>query len=179
MAGLQKRSGPSAGEARASTPGRGGHVRGEAPVALYVHVPFCVSMCPYCDFVVVAGSASRGPRSLMPRFIDAVEHELALRAGALDERFGEPGSAGRSALSSLYLGGGTPSLLPTRALAELVGVVRARYGLRPGAEVTVEVNPGPDERGDLGAMRTLGVTRISIGAQSMDDGVLPSLGRRH
>src|SRR3954452_4518009 len=108
MAGIRERSGPSAGEAGPSPPRRGGDVGGEAPVALYVHVPFCVSMCPYCDFVVVAGSASRGPRSLMPRSIEAVLHELTLRADALDERFGKPGSAERSPLSSLYLGGGTP-----------------------------------------------------------------------
>jgi putative oxygen-independent coproporphyrinogen III oxidase len=151
----------------------------QPPAALYVHVPYCVSICPYCDFVVVAGSATRGPRTSIPRFVQAVARELTLRADALDAQFGQPGGAGRAPLASLYLGGGTPSLLPTQALAELIGVVRARYGLPSGAEVTVEVNPGPDERGDLQAMRDLGVSRISIGAQSMDDRDLPRLGRRH
>ena len=82
------------------------------PVALYIHFPFCVSLCPYCDFVVIAGSAARGPRNRIGQFVDAVQAELELRADALDAAFGAPGSDGRAALGSVYLGGGTPSLLP-------------------------------------------------------------------
>jgi oxygen-independent coproporphyrinogen-3 oxidase len=148
-------------------------------VALYVHVPFCVSICPYCDFVVVAGAATRGPRSSMSRYVAAVEVELALRANAVDDRFGAPGTPARPLLDSLYLGGGTPSLLPPESLVRLIGIVRSRFGLAPDAEVTVEANPGPDERGDLAAMREAGVTRLSIGAQSMHDDELRRLGRRH
>lgn len=105
--------------------------------------------------------------------------ELALRADALDAAFGEPGSANRPALRSLYLGGGTPSLLPAEAVAGLIEQVRARYGLAPDAEVTIEANPGPDERGDAAALAAAGVTRISFGAQSLVVTELRRLGRRH
>ena len=149
------------------------------PVALYLHVPFCISICPYCDFVVVAGAAARGPRSSVARYLEAVTAELRLRADALDAQFGEPASDGRPSLTSLYLGGGTPSLLPADAIATLIALVRQRFGFAPDAEVTLEVNPGPDERGHAGELRAAGVTRLSIGAQSMDDAELRRLGRRH
>ena len=110
------------------------------PVALYVHVPFCVSICPYCDFVVVAGAETKGPRSRIPRFVRAIQRELELRADRLDAAFG----VGRAPLRSLYLGGGTPTLLPTKAVAALVDLVVQRFGLEPSAEVTIEANPDPD-----------------------------------
>jgi oxygen-independent coproporphyrinogen-3 oxidase len=149
------------------------------PVALYVHVPFCVSLCPYCDFVVYSGAETRGPRARVGAFIAAVATELRLRADALDRRLGPPGSADRPRLGSVYLGGGTPSLLAPTAVAGLLDVVRQRWGLAPGAEITLEANPGPDERGDAKAWREIGVTRLSIGAQSLDATELRRLGRRH
>ena len=142
-----------------------------APVALYVHVPFCVSLCPYCDFVVYAGSAARGPRNRVAAFLEALGNELEMRADALD---GAP-----SPLETVYFGGGTPSLLPPEAVERLLDRVRARYGLAAEAEVTLEANPGPDERGDARAWRDAGITRISFGAQSLDPGELRRLGRRH
>ena len=145
------------------------------PVALYVHVPFCVSLCPYCDFVVVAGSAARGPRARIAAFLDALHAELGLRADALDMAFG----SSRPPLETVYLGGGTPSLLPTEAVVQLLEQVRARFGLADDAEVTIEANPGPDERGDLRGLRAAGVTRLSLGAQSLSDPELRRLGRRH
>ncbi|HEY0442619.1 MAG TPA: coproporphyrinogen-III oxidase family protein, partial [Candidatus Limnocylindrales bacterium] len=163
--------------APAATGGRAGTAT--APVALYVHVPFCVSLCPYCDFVVYAGAAARGPRNRVAAFVGAVEAELALRADVLDERFGEPGSAARPPLDSVYLGGGTPSLLPPDAIAGLLALIAARYGVSADAEVTLESNPGPDERGDAGALRAAGVNRISFGAQSLSAEELRRLGRRH
>jgi oxygen-independent coproporphyrinogen-3 oxidase len=150
-----------------------------APVALYVHVPFCRSLCPYCDFVVVAGAAAVGPRSRVGAYLRAVTVELDLRADALDAAFGAPGSVTRPSLETLYLGGGTPSLLPAEAVARLLDRVRARYGLAPGAEVTLEANPGPDDRGDLAGMARAGITRVSIGAQSLQPDELRALGRRH
>jgi oxygen-independent coproporphyrinogen-3 oxidase len=150
-----------------------------APTALYVHVPFCVSLCPYCDFVVVAGAEARGPTNRIAAFLAALRSEIALRADALDARFGPPGGTGRPALSSLYIGGGTPSLLPPDDLAGLIDLVRERFGLASGAEVTLEANPGPDERGDAAAQRRAGVTRLSFGAQSGIPSELRRLGRRH
>jgi oxygen-independent coproporphyrinogen-3 oxidase len=152
------------------------------PEGLYLHVPFCLSICPYCDFVVVAGSASRGPRNRIAAFITALRREIELRADALDDRWGEPEAGarpGRSVLRSVYLGGGTPSLLPADEIAGLVELVRARFGLAPGAEVTIEANPGPDERGDARALAIAGISRISYGAQALDDPTLSALGRRH
>jgi oxygen-independent coproporphyrinogen III oxidase len=145
------------------------------PVALYVHVPFCVSLCPYCDFVVYAGAAARGPRARVEGFLAAARTELGLRADALDRRFGRD----RPPLETAYLGGGTPSLLPGDAVAELLDLVRRRFGLATDAEVTIEANPGPDERGDAVLLRQAGVTRVSLGAQSLDDRELRTLGRRH
>ena len=144
------------------------------PVALYIHIPFCVSICPYCDFVVYAGGAARGPRNRVELFVAALMRELELRADALDRRFGP-----RPPLASVYLGGGTPSLLSAQTMNAILAVVARRFGLEPGAEVTVECNPGPDERGDARALREAGVTRLSIGAQSLDPTQLARLGRRH
>ncbi|MBI3748543.1 MAG: coproporphyrinogen III oxidase family protein [Chloroflexi bacterium] len=146
-----------------------------APVALYLHVPFCISLCPYCDFVVYAGAAARGPRARVGPFLDALHAELDLRAAVLDERFGRD----RPPLETVYLGGGTPSLLPADAVAALLVRVRDRFGLAEAAEVTLEANHGPDERGDTSAWRAAGVTRLSLGAQSLDAGELRRLGRRH
>jgi oxygen-independent coproporphyrinogen-3 oxidase len=112
-------------------------------------------------------------------FLQALAIEVRLRADALDARWGGPGTAARLPLQTLYFGGGTPSILPSGAIATLIELVGDRFGLAPGAEITIEANPGPDERGDLRAFRDAGVTRLSIGAQSMDAGELRRLGRRH
>jgi len=148
-------------------------------VALYLHVPFCVSLCPYCDFVVVAGAAARGARSQVAAFTEALAAEIGLRADAADAAFGRPSAGSRPALASVYLGGGTPSLVPAAAIARLLGQVGERFGIAAGAEVTLEANPGPDERGDAAALARAGVTRLSLGAQAMDATLLRRLGRRH
>ena len=150
----------------------------QPPVALYVHLPFCVARCPYCDFVVYAGADARGPRARTDRLYEAVSRELELRAELLDAAFGMLGVGDRPPLGSLYFGGGTPSLVPGEWLGRLVSIVRARFGLAPEAEITLEANPGPDERGDLAAFRRLGVNRVSFGAQSMDGAELRRLGLR-
>jgi oxygen-independent coproporphyrinogen-3 oxidase len=148
------------------------------PEALYVHVPFCISLCPYCDFVVVAGAAARGPESRVDAFVVALRRELELRADLLDARWGPPGGR-RPGLGSLYLGGGTPSLLPPDAIRAIVDLVDARYGLATGAEISLEANPGPDDRGDAAALVAAGIGRMSYGAQALDDATLKGLGRRH
>jgi len=146
-----------------------------APVGLYLHVPFCVSLCPYCDFPVVTGRATRGPASRMPRFVAALHVELDLRADELDAVFGMD----RPPLETVYLGGGTPSLLGPAEVAGLLDHVARRYGIAPDAEITLEANPGPGERGDLAGHRVAGVSRLSLGAQSLQPDELRSLGRRH
>ncbi len=164
------------------------------PVALYVHVPFCVSLCPYCDFVVYAGAAARGPRARVDAYVAALLTELELRADAADAAFGAPGSsvgasasrpgaspgnAARPPLETVYLGGGTPTLLPADVIARLLERIRARFGIADEAEVTIESNPGPDERGDAASLVAAGVNRLSLGAQAMDRELLRALGRRH
>lgn len=129
--------------------------------------------------MVLSGATTRGPRSRIEAFLAALRTELELRADALDARFGAAGSPGRPALDSLYLGGGTPSLLPAEAVAGLLERVRTRFGLAAEAEVTIEANPGPDERGDLAGFAVAGVNRVSFGAQALDPGELRRLGRRH
>ncbi len=148
--------------------------RAAPPVALYIHVPFCVSLCPYCDFVVYAGAAARGPNARIEAFLDALHVELDLRADALDRD-----QSARPKLETVYLGGGTPSLLPAEAITALLAQVRDRFGIADGAEVTIEANPGPDDRGDARALHDAGITRLSLGAQSMSAAALRRLGRRH
>ena len=151
------------------------------PVALYIHVPFCVSLCPYCDFVVYAGAAARGPAARVGAYVDALLAELSLRADAADAAFGPPGGSGsaRLPLETVYIGGGTPTLLAGAVIGELLDAVRARFGIAPGAEVTIESNPGPDERGDARLLVAAGVNRLSLGAQAMEPAHLRRLGRRH
>ncbi|MEK9659967.1 MAG: radical SAM family heme chaperone HemW [Chloroflexota bacterium] len=134
------------------------------PLALYVHIPFCETKCPYCDFNTYAGIAH-----LMPAYVAALEHELA----------GWGRWLGRPELGSVFFGGGTPSFLPTRDLARLMRAIREAFLLREDAEVTVEANPGDCARERLQAMRRAGFNRISIGVQSFDDAELVALGRRH
>jgi putative oxygen-independent coproporphyrinogen III oxidase len=150
-------------------------VEAAPPIALYIHIPFCVSLCPYCDFVVYAGAAARGPKARVASFVPALLAELDLRGDALDATVGR----GRPTLETVYLGGGTPSLLPASAIGEIIDRVRSRFGIAGGAEVTLEANPGPDERGDATALRAVGITRLSIGAQAMSAAALRRLGRRH
>lgn len=154
-----------------------GSARPRPPVGLYLHIPFCVSLCPYCDFVVVTGRSARGPGSRIDELVQALHVELTLRADALDTTDGI--GPQRPTLQSVYLGGGTPSLLGARQVAGLLEHIGTRFGIAPDAEITLEANPGPTERGDIAGFRAAGVTRLSLGAQSMDPTELRRLGRRH
>ena len=111
----------------------------------------------------------------MAGFVDALVREIELRARAVPRDAPAPATG----LQSVYIGGGTPSLLPTDAIAEILASVRDGFGIADGAEITLEANPGPDERGDPAALREGGITRLSIGAQSLDDRELRRVGRRH
>ncbi len=136
-------------------------------LGVYLHVPFCERVCPYCDFTVVRA------RPLDPateaRYVTALVAELGLRR----ERF-----AGRR-LESIYFGGGTPSLLSAASIERLLAAVQGAFPGHDRAEVTLEVNPSTVERERLPAFRAAGVTRLSIGIQSFDDTVLRRLGRAH
>ena len=152
--------------ARSGRAGRSynGGVSTPTPLALYVHIPFCETKCPYCDFNTYAGI-----ETLMPGYVDALAHEIAQWGAWL----------GRPLLGSVFFGGGTPSYLPGADLARLMDAVRAAFELSGEAETTIEANPGDCTAGQLAAMRLAGFNRISIGVQSFDDPELRLLGRRH
>ncbi len=137
------------------------------PLALYVHLPWCLKKCPYCDFNSHEWRDGREPPER--RYLDALRADLE---AAL------PFVWGRRVVS-VFIGGGTPSLFSPDAIAALIGDLRARLPLEPGAEITLEANPGTFERDRFRAFREAGVTRLSIGVQSFDDAKLRALGRVH
>ncbi|MEI7743092.1 MAG: hypothetical protein WCK58_04990, partial [Chloroflexota bacterium] len=98
--------------------------------------------------MVHAGAAARGPAARTQAYTDALLAEIGLRAAGAAARFGPAGTPARRPLETVYLGGGTPTLLPPDAIAAILQAVRAGFGIADGAEVTIESNPGPDERGD-------------------------------
>ena len=138
-----------------------------ADLGVYVHIPFCERVCPYCDFAVVAR-----------RRIDAAE-EQRLVAALLTEARARAGAFAGAGLRTLYLGGGTPSLLQPASVERLVGELRALFAPGPLAEVTLELNPSTVERSRLPGFRRAGVDRLSVGVQSFDDALLRRLGRAH
>lgn len=138
--------------------------RSTHPVALYAHIPFCSQRCTYCDFNTYSGL-----NKLMPAYVEALCREIALRS-----RHG-----GRLAVSTLYLGGGTPSLLPLDLLGALFGVVRAEFDVAVDPEITIEANPETVTPSHLEGLRALGINRLSLGVQSTCDEELQMLGRRH
>ena len=129
--------------------------------AAYVHIPFCSAVCPYCDFAVVAGRDD-----LATRYIDAVCNEIATS---------EPWRA----LDAVYFGGGTPSHLDHSLLSRAIDALVTRYGIARDAEVSLEANPEDFSSDQASRIREIGFNRVSFGAQSFDDSVLLSLGRRH
>jgi oxygen-independent coproporphyrinogen-3 oxidase len=137
----------------------------EVPLALYVHVPWCVRKCPYCDF---NSHPARGP-------VDGEAYAHALLA---DLDLDLPLAGGRPLLS-IFIGGGTPSLLSPATVRRLLDGIRSRLPLAAGAEVTLEANPGSSDASRFSGYRDAGVTRLSIGAQSFDPAALRALGRVH
>ncbi len=135
------------------------------PLSLYVHLPWCVRKCPYCDFNSYPG----GDDVTRLRYLDALCNDLASEAAR----------AGDRSLVSIFLGGGTPSLFRAEEIARLLDVSRSHFAWADGIEVTMEANPGGVERGDLQGYRDAGVNRLSIGAQSFDPVKLETLGRVH
>ena len=131
---------------------------------MYVHIPFCLRKCAYCDFNSYAGLGE-----LFVPYIEALDREMALIAAQWPE----------TALLTVFIGGGTPTALPTGHLARLLAAIQGRFHVRSGAEITVEANPGTLDRPKLDALRQGGATRLSLGVQSFDDALLNALGRIH
>ncbi len=136
------------------------------PLSLYVHLPWCLRKCPYCDFNSHEMRAADLPEQ---RYLDALMADLE---AALPLIWGR-------AVHSIFIGGGTPSLFSPSAIDRLIGGIRARLAVGPGCEITLEANPGTFERDRFRAFRAAGVTRLSVGVQSFNDHHLLAVGRVH
>ena len=130
---------------------------------VYIHVPFCLSKCPYCDFCSFAGSNGEDREN----YVRSVLREISERDFPVRRA------------TSVFFGGGTPTLLSEKQFDALLSAVTKKYGLSDDAEITFEMNPATADREKLRALRSLGFNRVSIGCQSTDDGELKALGRAH
>jgi oxygen-independent coproporphyrinogen-3 oxidase len=128
---------------------------------LYIHIPFCLSKCPYCDFYSVSSL------SMLPAFLEALFREMELYRGRI------------GSCDTVYVGGGTPSILNPGQLEAILTGVRENFPLLPNAEITLETNPADLDRASLASMRAMGINRLTIGCQSFDQTILAFLGRRH
>lgn len=135
------------------------------PLSLYVHLPWCIRKCPYCDFNSHEASADMPEQAYINALVADLEASLPLVWGRT--------------VHSIFIGGGTPSLFSPQAIDRLLGDIRARLKLEPDCEITLEANPGTFEKDRFSAFRSAGVTRLSIGVQSFDDRHLKALGRVH
>jgi oxygen-independent coproporphyrinogen-3 oxidase len=135
------------------------------PLSLYIHIPWCVRKCPYCDFNSHARGAELPEAAYVAALLADLEQDLPLA-------WGRP-------VSSIFFGGGTPSLFSAAAIADILAGVGARLPLHPGLEVTLETNPGTAEHDRFEGYLDAGVNRLSFGVQSFDDGCLERLGRIH
>ncbi|NBU25123.1 MAG: radical SAM family heme chaperone HemW, partial [Gammaproteobacteria bacterium] len=154
------------------------------PLGVYVHFPWCVSKCPYCDFNSHAVKGAVPERQYLDALRRDLEHQLAsgiARDARLVTRPGaRPGAdSGGRPVVSVFLGGGTPSLFSPQAIGEALAMLRAALPFAPDAEITMEANPGTIERGRFAEYAAAGVNRVSLGAQSFDDAMLRRLGRIH
>ena len=140
------------------------------PLSLYVHLPWCLRKCPYCDFNSHEWKGGKElPAETARAYLAALRADLE---AALPLIWGRP-------VVSIFIGGGTPSLFAPEQIAELISDLRARLAVEPGCEITLEANPGTFEKDRFKGFREAGVTRLSIGVQSFDDAKLAVLGRVH
>ena len=134
-------------------------------LSLYVHLPWCLAKCPYCDF----NSHAAGDAAPKDRYLKALESDLKAEARKVADR----------PLVSVFIGGGTPSFFAAKEIGRILEVIAAEFSLQPDVEVTMEANPGTIEHDDLGGYAAAGVNRLSLGAQSFNGESLKRLGRIH
>jgi len=148
------------------------------PLSLYVHIPWCVRKCPYCDFNSHEIRASHSRDATAPAHLESALEQRYIQALIADLDRALPQIWGRPVVT-VFFGGGTPSLLSVRGLDDLLSAIRARLPLAPDAEITLEANPGTFEARKFAEYRSLGVNRLSIGIQSFNPAHLGALGRIH
>jgi oxygen-independent coproporphyrinogen-3 oxidase len=150
-------------------------VSAATPLGLYVHFPWCVSKCPYCDFNSHALRGGEHGREAVPesQYIEALQRDLGQQLESQAALLGD------RAIDTVFMGGGTPSLFSPAAIGRLLEGIRGGIGLAATAEVTLEANPGTIERGRFREYAAVGVNRVSLGAQSFDAALLQRLGRIH
>ncbi len=144
----------------------------ETPFGIYLHIPFCTVRCGYCDFNTYTSTELQGVTRAS--FVDDLLAEIAFAQRVLADN----GSPRRSA-ATVFIGGGTPTLLPERDIARVLDAVRESFGIDPGAEVTIEANPDTVTRESLLALAKAGITRVSVGMQSAVPRILEVLDRTH
>jgi len=160
---------------------RPGALQALPPLSLYVHLPWCLRKCPYCDFNSHEVAAARIPIAShqgTSGHLDALTEARYLNALCADLEAALPQIWGRR-VSTIFIGGGTPSLFSPDSIDRLLADIRARLPLDPACEITLEANPGTFEKDRFKAFRQAGVNRLSIGVQSFDDAKLKALGRVH
>jgi len=144
---------------------------GPPPRSAYVHIPFCHKRCFYCDFSIIPlGDSAETPGSpgmtSINAYLDLLHREISI-------------SPKGPALSTIYLGGGTPSLLNKKQLGDLLNNLQQKFGFQDGAEITMEVDPATFVENDLKGYLEIGINRLSLGGQAFDDSTLESIGRKH
>lgn len=143
-------------------PGEAGETKAE--LGIYIHIPFCVRKCAYCDFLSAPAS-----EAVREQYVQALLSEIESKNAGKKDRI----------VTSIFFGGGTPSLLDVTQTERILSALRREFVLSPEAEITTEANPGTLDLEKLAAYRRMGFNRLSIGAQSFDDELLRTLGRIH
>ena len=133
-------------------------------LSLYIHIPFCQTKCPYCDFNTYSGI-----EHLIPNYVNALNEEINNWSKILQN----------TTIKTIFFGGGTPSYLQTQYISSTLETIRSRFNVKSNAEVTMECNPNDITEEKLKQLPELGINRLSIGVQSLNDSLLEVLGRRH
>lgn len=142
---------------------------GKKPFALYIHIPFCARRCGYCDFNTYTIAELGGDESIEKRYVDALIKEIALARSIV----------GDQQVTTIFFGGGTPTLLPPSEITRILEAVQRQFRLSDDVEITTEANPDSVNAGSLGELRAAGINRISFGVQSTTPHVLQTLDRTH
>lgn len=139
------------------------------PTGLYIHFPFCIKKCNYCDFLSFPMNDMKNPQDLLSSYIESLKNEIIYRSQFFKD----------TPITSIFFGGGTPSLMSAKHFEEIMDILHRYYHIEATAEITSEANPGTLSAEKLSAMRKSGINRLSIGLQSTNDCELKCLGRIH